>query len=152
MAAGTAHALSVAEPLLRDDRFLLINGDDIHGPEAFKEALLYPLAIIAATHEEPSRFGVIERNSDGTLASIVEKPEHPTSNLISTGTLLLDKRIFGYAVPQQPNGEYYLTDPLAQFAKDNSVMVIEQSLWLPLGCPEDIPLAERRLNPDLQAI
>lgn len=91
MPAGTAHGLSMAEPFLRDDRFIFMFADDIHGKGAFEEALLYPLAILATTHEDPTRFGVVELNDDHTLANIIEKPEVPPTNLISTGAMVLDK-------------------------------------------------------------
>jgi NDP-sugar pyrophosphorylase family protein len=145
MPAGTAHGLSMAEPFLRDDRFIFMFADDIHGKGAFEEALQYPLAILAARHEDPSRFGVIELNADGTLASIVEKPEVPPTNLISTGAMVLDKRIFNYKAPMHVSGEYYLTDPLSAFAKDYPIQVIEQKLWIPIGYPEDIAIAEEIL-------
>ena len=146
MPAGTAHALSVAEPLLRDERFIFMNGDDLHGPNAFAEALAYPLALLAATHEDPSKFGVIELGAGGTLASIVEKPEVPASNLISTGAMVLDKRIFDYEAVRDAGGEYYVVSPLTLLAKDHPIKVITQDFWVPIGYPEDIPGAEEALR------
>lgn len=142
---GTAHALSIARPFLNEGRFIFTYGDDIHGAAAIKEALSYPLAILAAEHPEPSRFGVIELNADGTLASIVEKPEVPPTNLISTGAMVLDTRIFQYEMVRE-NGEYLLTHPLGLFAQDHPIMVVEQDFWIPIGYPEDIQLAEERLR------
>ncbi len=146
MPAGTAHALSVAEPVLRDEPFFLLNADDLHGSEALTKMLDYPLALLAVTHPEPSRFGVIALNHDGTLAHIVEKPENPPTNLISTGGMLIDKRIFQYEAPRHASGEYYLTDPLSLLAKEHPMMVIEQDFWISIGYPEDIPLAEEKLR------
>lgn len=145
MPAGTAHALSMTAPLLNEGRFVLICGDDLHGAEAFKKALSYPLSILAATHPDPSLFGVIELNEDGTLASIIEKPDIPPTNLISTGAMVLDTRIFQYEAARHENGEYYMTYPLGLFAKEHPVMVVEQDFWIPIGYPEDIREAEKRL-------
>lgn len=145
MASGTAHALSVARPLL-NGRFLFMYGDDIHGAEALAEIVKHPLGILAATHSEPSKFGVIEKNEDGTLKQIVEKPAYPTSNLINPGGIVLDERIFDYPAPRHESGEYYLTDPIGAFAKDHPVMVVEQPLWIPVGYPEDIAKAEAILR------
>lgn len=142
---GTGYALAKAKSLLRGDRFLLMCGDDIHGSRALQEALAHPLALLAAMHEEPSKFGVIELRADHSLASIVEKPEVPPTNLISTGAMVLDARIFDYGMTRQSNGEYYLTEPLGLLAAEHSVRVVEQEVWLPIGYPEDIPLAEERL-------
>lgn len=146
MAAGTAHALSIAEPFLRDERFFLLNADDLHGKKAFEKALTYPLALLAATHDDPSKFGVIELCADGTLASIIEKPEAPPTNLISTGAMIIDKRIFDYEAVRHENGEYYMTYPLGLFAKEHPITVVEQDFWVPVGCPEDIAIAEEKLR------
>ncbi len=145
MPAGTAHALSMAEPFLRNERFILMNADDLHGTPALREALSHPLAILVAQHPEPSKFGVIGLNEDVTLASIVEKPEHPATNLISTGAMVLDKRIFDYEVVRHESGEYFMTYPLNLFAKDHAIAVVTQDFWIPVGYPEDIATAEARL-------
>jgi bifunctional UDP-N-acetylglucosamine pyrophosphorylase/glucosamine-1-phosphate N-acetyltransferase len=145
MPAGTAHALSIARPFL-NGRFLFMYGDDIHGREALAEIVKHPLGILAARHDDPSKFGVIERREDGTLLQIVEKPKNPTSNLINPGGIVLDDRIFNYPAPRHETGEYYLTDPIGAFAKDYSMMVVEQPLWIPVGYPEDIAKAEAILE------
>jgi NDP-sugar pyrophosphorylase family protein len=149
MPSGTAHALSMAIPLLKDERFLLMNADDLHGTPALEKALSYPLAIIVATHADPKKFGVIELNGDGTLASIIEKPENPPSNLVSTGAMVLDKRLFEYPVARHANGEYYMTYPLNFMAKDHPIAVVEQDFWVPVGSPQDIPKAEAKLRADV---
>lgn len=145
MPAGTAHALSIARPFLKG-RFLLLNADDIHAPEALVEALRYPLALIVSPHTEPKKFGVVTKREDGTLAEIIEKPENPASNLVSTGGMVLDERVFNYEAPRHSNGEYYITDPFGALAKDVPMHVVEQELWIPVGCPEDIPKAEEILK------
>lgn len=142
---GTMKALELTRPLL-SGRFLLMNADDIHGQEALVEALRHPLALIVAPHEDPRRFGVVERSEEGTLLHIVEKPEVPPTNLVSTGAMVLDERIFSYAVGASSSGEYYLPDALEQLAKDAPVALVVQELWIPLGYPEDIPGAEDRLR------
>jgi len=143
---GTAHALKTAEPFLHNEPFFLLNGDDIHGPATLKKTLSYPLALLAVTHPDPSRFGVIVLNPDGTLANIVEKPKNPPTNLISTGGMLLDKRIFVHEAPRNVNGEYYLTDSVTSLAREYPVTIVEQDFWIPIGYPEDIQRAEERLR------
>ncbi|MEK7157015.1 MAG: sugar phosphate nucleotidyltransferase, partial [Patescibacteria group bacterium] len=94
----------------------------------------------------PSKFGVIELHADGTLASIIEKPAVPSSNLISTGAMILDKRIFNYEAVRHESGEYYMTHPLGLFAKEHPIQVVTQDFWVPIGCPEDIVIAEEALK------
>lgn len=145
MAAGTAHALSLARPFL-NGKFILLNSDDILGAAALREAIKHPLALLGAPHEDPRKFGVITLTDDGTLAEIVEKPEVPQSNLVSTGAMVLDERLFAYPAVRHESGEYYMTAPLALLAQDHPIQVIEQPIWIPVGCPEDIPMAEARLQ------
>lgn len=145
MPAGTAHALSIARPFITG-KFMFLNADDILGPEALKEALSHPLAILVAPSERPETMGVIEKREDGTLLHIEEKPEKPKSNLVNTGTMVLDERLFSYDAPRHPSGEYYMTDPMSALAKDHPVAVIEQPLWIPVGYPDDIQKAETLLK------
>lgn len=145
MPAGTAHALSLARPFL-SGKFMFLNADDILGSEALAEAITHPLAILVATHDKPETMGVITKRADGTLERIDEKPEKPSSNLVNTGTMVLDERLFTYEAPRHASGEYFMTDPVSLLAKDHPVMVIEQPLWIPVGYPEDIPKAEAKLK------
>ncbi|KND47049.1 MAG: bifunctional UDP-N-acetylglucosamine pyrophosphorylase / Glucosamine-1-phosphate N-acetyltransferase [Parcubacteria bacterium C7867-004] len=145
MAAGTAHALSMARPFLKG-KFLFMYADDIHGAEALAETIKHPYSILAAPHEDPSKFGVIEKNEDGTLLRMVEKPVNPATNLVNTGGIMLDERIFDYPAPRHETGEYYITEPIESLSKDHPIMVIEQPLWIPVGYPDDIAKAEEILK------
>ncbi len=145
-AGGTGDALLCAEPLLHD-RFLFMYADDIHGGEALQKVVSYPYAMLATHSATPELFGVLELNPDGTLATIYEKPTVPPSNLINIGGIVLDRKIFDYRVAPSSSGEIYVTDMVTAFAKGNAVMVVEQSLWIPLGKPEDIAKAEAILCP-----
>jgi NDP-sugar pyrophosphorylase family protein len=160
---GTYHALVAAreilqkaeaheapiEEIIRPDlsptRFLLLNADDLHGTEALAEALQKPLAIIASRHEDPTKFGVIIQNEDGTLNDTIEKPEHADDTLVSTGALVLDDRIFSYTVEPAKNGELYVTNAVRQLVKDAQIDVVMQSEWIPIGYPEDVQRAEEIL-------
>jgi len=144
MPAGTAHALSVALPFIKG-RFLLMNADDIHGPEALAEAVSHPRSILVAESAHPETMGVVQVAADGTLEGIIEKPEKPVGNLVSTGAMVLDKELFEYEALRHISGEYFMTDPLALYAKDHPMTVVRQGLWIPVGTPADIEVAEKRL-------
>jgi len=142
---GTLKALELARSLI-SGRFLLMNADDIHGAASLKEALQHPLSLIVSPHEEPQHFGVVSVREDGYLGEIIEKPEIPPTNLVSTGAMVLDERIFEYEVAPSPSGEYYLPHALNALAADAPVSVVVQDLWLPIGRPGDIGPAEERLE------
>lgn len=142
---GTAHALWLCKDLLRG-RFLFLFADDLHGPQDIARATSYTRSMLTLTTEHPERFGIIVRHPDGTLAEMIEKPEHPPSNLASTGVMVLDTHIFEYEPTIQKNGEYYLTDVIAEYAKEYPIAVVEQQLWIPIGYKEDIEKAEAILS------
>jgi NDP-sugar pyrophosphorylase family protein len=139
---GTAHALWLCKDLLKG-RFLFMFADDLHGPRDIARATSYTRSMLTLTTDTPEKFGIVVRHPDGTLAEIIEKPEHPPSNLASTGVMVLDDHIFKYdPYAVETKGEYYLTDVIQEYAKEYPIAVVEQSLWIPIGYPEDIAKAE----------
>jgi dTDP-glucose pyrophosphorylase len=120
--------------------------DDIHGENDIARVTSYSRAILTMPTKTPERFGIVVRHPDGTLAEFVEKPTHPPSNLASTGVMVLDTHIFEFPITIARNGEYFLTDVVAAYAEKYPVAVVEESLWIPIGYPEDIEKAEAILK------
>ncbi len=142
---GTAHALWLCKDMLKG-RFLFMFADDLHGANDIARVTSYTRAMLTLTTDTPEKFGIVVRHPDGTLAEMIEKPEHPPSNLASTGVMVLDENIFKYdPYAIETKGEYYLTDVLREYAKEYPIAVVEQGLWIPIGYPEDIEKAERIL-------
>ncbi len=138
---GTADALFTARPVLHD-RFLVLNGDDIQGAPALQKAVDCTNAILAAYSDTPERFGVVEPSEEGTLKSIIEKPENPPSNLVNTGGFVISTEIFDCATEKSAFNEYLLTDSINLYAKAHPMKIIGQDLWIPVGYPEHIAHAE----------
>ncbi len=143
-AGGTGDALMCARSVLHE-KFLFMYGDDIHGGETLKKAILNEHAILGTHSDTPERYGVLVPNTDGTLKEILEKPKNPPSNLINIGGFVITESIFDYAVPVSDSGELYVTDMLTVYAQNNPVQILEQDVWIPIGYPEDIERAERIL-------
>ncbi len=141
---GQAKALWLCKDLIKG-RFLLMFADDIHGRGDLARACSYTRSMLAMTSENPERFGVIVRNPDGTMAEMIEKPDHPPSNLVSTGPLVLDDNIFNYEPENPIKGEYFMPEILERYSKEYPMAVVEQQLWLPVGYPEDVATAEKIL-------
>lgn len=142
---GTGHALWLCKEHLKG-RFLFMFADDLHGKDDIARATSYTRSMLTLTTQTPERFGIVVRHPDGTLAEIIEKPKHAPSNLASTGVMVLDDHIFKYELKTETNGEFYLTDVIADYARDYPVAVVEQNLWIPIGYPDDVERAERLLT------
>lgn len=144
---GTAHAIELARQHLGKEKFLVLNADDLIGSAALKESVRHPRALIVSEHSEPSRFGVVMLNHDGTVAEIIEKPAEPKSNLVSTGAILIDQAVFNYKADRHSNGEYYFADMLNKMLKAGErVMAVKTSDWFPVAFPQDLIEAENWLK------
>lgn len=141
---GTGHALWLCKEHLKG-RFLFMFADDLHGANDIARATSYTRSMLTLTTDKPERFGIVVRHPDGTLGEMIEKPEHPPSNLASTGVMVLDENIFKFDLKVEKDGELYLTDVISEYAKEYPIAVVEQSVWIPIGYPEDVEKAERVL-------
>ena len=146
--AGTANALMVArEKLKPDQKFLVLMGDDLCGKDGLTRAVSHDLCILAAESDEPEKYGVILKDENSMLKDIIEKPKAPPSNLVSTGAMVLDQRIFNYETAPDPRtGEQYLPDMLKQLASVHPVSIEVFHKWYPIGYPGDIVIVERVLK------
>lgn len=143
---GTADALWLCKDLLKG-RFLFMFADDLHGANDIARATSYTRSMLTLTTDTPEKFGIVVRHPDGTLAEMIEKPEHSPSNLASTGVMVLDDNIFKFdPFAVETKGEFYLTDVIQQYAKEYPIAVVEQNLWIPIGYPEDVERAEKILS------
>jgi len=146
---GTYRALKLCEHLLnRGERFLLLYADDLHGTQALKKcAESENPCLVVDENETPRKFGVVELAVDGRIIGIEEKPENPKTNLVLTGAQLLTREVLDFPARQHPNGEYYLTDSIAQMiAAGHKIYAVKTDFWLPIGYPEDIKKAEKKLG------
>lgn len=142
---GTAHALFLTKDSLRD-KFFVLMADDILDADSLRESLQYDRALIVSTSNHPEKFGVVVADKNGNVQKIVEKPEHPPTNVVSTGTMLLDKNIFTYTTTPGKKNELYLSSLVDELIKDMPVHVVHAKTWIPVGCPEDIVRAETLLQ------
>jgi glucose-1-phosphate thymidylyltransferase len=116
---GLGHAVSLAAPYANDRPLLIVLGDTVF--EVDLKAVLQARvnAIGVKEVEDPRRFGVVEVDGSGRVTRLVEKPEHPATNLAITGIYY-----FTHGGPlfaaleelqrrnQRTRGEFQLTDAL----------------------------------------
>ncbi|HEY4428756.1 MAG TPA: NDP-sugar synthase [Solirubrobacteraceae bacterium] len=96
---GTAGALKLAEPML-DERFLMLNGDvltdiDLTSQIARHEATGARATLALVPVADPSAYGLVILEDDGSVRDFVEKPssDRLPSNLISAGAYVLERSV-----------------------------------------------------------
>ena len=124
---GTGHAVSMALPYLKDfdGEVIILCGDTpLITSETIKEFVEYhrenksDLTVMSAIFENPTNYGRIIRNQDGSLNSIVEEkdatPEQKAVKEINAGIYCINwakiKPAFNELTSNNAQEEYYLTD------------------------------------------
>lgn len=128
---GTAHALLAAQEFI-DNKFLLLNGDDLYSKLDIEKLLEHDYGMLAKKTDNPSKFGVLLLEQEDYLKKIVEKPKEFVSDLVNIGCFILDKEIFKVIekLDKSERGEYELTDAVTLLDK---VKVVEAHYWLPIA-------------------
>ena len=124
---GTGHAVSMALPLLEDyeGEIIILCGDTpLITSETIKEFVEFhrseksDLTVMSAIFDNPTNYGRIVRNTDGSLNSIVEEKDSTTEQKaikeVNAGIYCLNwtkiKPAFKDLKTNNAQGEYYLTD------------------------------------------
>jgi glucose-1-phosphate thymidylyltransferase len=126
---GLGHAVSLAEPYAGDRRLLVIVGDTIFDADLAGVLAGGVNSIGVKAVEDPRRFGVVEIGPDGHVIRMVEKPEHPASNLAITGIYYFHRgRPLFEALAElqrrelRTKGEYQLTDAMQMLVANGEVI------------------------------
>ncbi|MEW6203678.1 MAG: glucose-1-phosphate thymidylyltransferase [bacterium] len=148
---GLAHAVKIAEPFLKDSRFVMYLGDNIikDGINALAREFEKnrPNSQILLAHvPNPSQFGVAELKS-GRIVCLEEKPKKPRSDLALVGVYMFDSSIFRAvnAIKPSRRNEYEITDAISWLI-DNGYTVephIIEGWWKDTGKLEDLLEANR---------
>ena len=105
---GLAEALIIAERFLNQQPSCMILGDNLfYGgglSGLLKTACIENKATIFTYQvSEPSRYGILSIDKDGTPLSVDEKPKKPKSNLAITGLYFYDNNVIKYALSLKPS-------------------------------------------------
>ena len=141
-ARGTAHAIAQAESVVDDD-FLVLNGDvvvDASLPRALADA--DGTAIAATEVADPRAYGVLSTTADGSLVSIVEKPDDPPTDLANVGCYAFEPEVFEYIdrTPESERGEYEITTTIELLLEDGYKIDVApyEGTWLDVGRPWEL--------------
>jgi glucose-1-phosphate thymidylyltransferase len=154
---GLAHAVLTAEPFLGDAPFVMYLGDNLLRDgivdlvETFRTE--QPDALILLTPvSDPQNYGVAELN-DGRVATLIEKPNQPKTDLALVGVYMFTQSIFEAARSIEPSwrGELEITDAI-QTLVDRGLRVdphIVRGWWKDTGQVQDMLEANRLILDDL---
>lgn len=141
---GLAQAYLLARDFLNGAPSAMVLGDNIffgHGlPETLAAADAQETGgtVFGYRVADPERYGVVDFSADGTVRSIVEKPEKPPSNYAVTGLYYLDSRAPDLAETILPSarGELEIVDLLEKYRAEGSLRVERMGrgfAWLDTG-------------------
>jgi glucose-1-phosphate thymidylyltransferase len=155
---GLAHAVMVAENYLQDEPFVVYLGDNLLKQGAkplinvFNETKCD--CVVGATKvKEPSRFGVVVFNKDGTVKKFVEKPKEFISKWALIGIYVFNDKVFDAVNKIKPSwrGELEITDTLQTLLREGANIQVQrvQGWWKDTGRPEDLLEANQLVLHDL---
>jgi glucose-1-phosphate thymidylyltransferase len=138
---GLAHAVGFAKEFVDGDDFVLYLGDAIYGQpldrfvKRFKESRCANLNLVKAV-EDPRRFGVA--NVEGErIVKLVEKPQHPESNLAMAAMYVFGPQIWSVLPGLEPSarGEYEITDAIQALVDKGELVLagVYDGAWFDTG-------------------
>lgn len=141
-ALGLGHAVYAGQPVIGDEPFAVLLGDELMYPtkpgglQATKQLMnryeatgLSTVAIMEVPKEDVSKYGIVQgqqENDAVRVEKVVEKPSPDVapSNWALPGRYVFDHKVFGYLKDTKPgkNGEIQLTDAMEQLAQNEGLL------------------------------
>jgi len=153
---GTAHAIGMAEPLLKED-FIVANGDNLVDVNLLKNLL--------AKHDSAATLSVFEVEDTATLSAIetdgekvvkiLEKPKKgdSDSNLAGIGTYAFSTKIFEFVknLEKSERGEYELPAAIqAMVDAGEIVKFVKAEKWQHISYPWDLLAFNKRVLDEME--
>lgn len=142
-ALGLGHAVLCGQPVIGDESFAVLLGDDIVWTDdktpavtaqlskIYAETGLSTVAVMEVEGRDVEKYGIIKGSAMGDsgqykIENVVEKPkmEDAPSRLALTGRYVFTGKIFDYLKSTKPgkNGEIQLTDAMTDVAKNEGMI------------------------------
>ncbi len=137
---GTGHAVLQTKSYIKD-RFIVLNGDDLFARQDMEMLAKNHYAVLVMEVDDPSQYGIVEKDEDDYLRNFVEKPKTPISNLTNVGCYVMEPDIFPVLENLKPSerGEIELPAAVFNISKKRDVKVVTlNGYWLPTGFPWDL--------------
>ncbi len=148
---GIAHAISLCENFIKNEKFVVFLGDNIIQRSIdefvlnFQKSNSYASLLLCEV-DNPSQFGIAEIGNN-KIFKITEKPKNPPTNLAVTGIYFLTPYIFEIIKKLKPSwrNELEITDALQMLIEEEKEIIFEiiTDFWKDTGTPKDIIDANR---------
>jgi glucose-1-phosphate thymidylyltransferase len=142
---GISDAIMLAEDFAKDEKLLVLLGDNIFGfnlkdavgkfEKKEKGAMVFGIKMPT----ESGQYGVIEIDNNNKVISIEEKPEHPKSDIAQTGIYMYDNQVFKFIKNLTPSarGELEVTDLNNFYVKEGTMSCSLIDWWIDAGTSFD---------------
>ena len=149
---GLAQAFIIGEEFIGDDNVCLVLGDNIFNGHGFSELLKRSISnvkdqkmatVFGYYVSDPSRYGVVEFDSNGKALSIEEKPKNPKSNHAVVGLYFYPNSVVKIAKDIKPSsrGELEITTVNQEYLNRSELKVELMGrgfAWLDTGTHESL--------------
>lgn len=141
-ALGTAHSLFMCKPLLEnEERFLVMNGDDIYMAKDMAEAIRHDHSILISPTDSVAGKAKVFFDENDNIIEIREKMQTEEPGHINTGLYSLTPKIFDYPMVTLPNGEFGLPQTMMTMRGDVPIKALKADSWIQITAPEDLEKA-----------
>jgi len=138
---GIADGISLAKEFAKDEKILVILGDNIFKFNLKKivdrfENKRNGAVVFGIEMDTKSRqYGVVEIGKDGKVLSIEEKPEFPKSKIAQAGIYMYDERVFDFIKKLKPSsrGQLEVTDLNNFYLKEGTLECEIINWWIDAG-------------------
>ena len=146
---GLAEAFIIGERFIGGENCALMLGDNLFFgyelPQELRQAASAKTGatIFAYQVTDPSRYGVVEFDSNGHAISLEEKPAHPKSKFAIPGLYFCDNQASAIAKSLKPSarGELEIVDLLRRYLESGNLhvqMMGRGRAWLDTGTPDSL--------------
>ena len=145
---GVAEGIKLAAPLIGDNNFLFVLGDNLFfgsGLSGLLERVIKRKknTIFGYQVKDPKNYGVVTLGQTGRVIEIVEKPEKPKSNLIATGLYFYTYSVFEQILKLTPSkrGELEISELNQRLIKkdDLALEILGRGYsWMDCGTPDRV--------------
>lgn len=152
---GIADALICAKGFLKEEKFVVLLGDNIFEDSLLPFIKVYMeqdegAMVLLKKVEDPCRYGVpVIEQEKNKIKSIIEKPAKPPSAYCVTGIYMYDPMVFNYIETIQPSqrNELEITDVNNLYIKNSKLQYeVLQGWWIDAGTHKSLYKAFQYVN------